>query len=165
MSNLKNVIKGWLKRFRWMPLVAAGALGSLFLPIPGSAQTRPVYEDIGTHSGGACASGATVAATTTAPESTSFVLTAIPGYISTPDGNSVFMWGYANGNGGFQYPGPVLCVNEGDTVTVTLKDSLPVSTSLVFPGLTKVRADGQPVSLDVASGSLAKPAAAGRPVT
>ena len=165
MSNRKNVIKGWLKRFRWMPLVAAGALGSLFLPIPGSAQTRPVFEGIGTHSGGACVTGSTVAATATTPETASFVLTAAPGYISTPDGNSVFMWGYASGNAGFQYPGPVLCVNEGDKVTITLKDTLPVSTSLVFPGLTKVLADGQPVSLDVASGSFAKPAPTGGAVT
>ena len=43
------------------------------------------------------------------------------GYIETPDGNSVFMWSYATGatpaSGHFQSPGPVLCANQGETVT------------------------------------------------
>jgi FtsP/CotA-like multicopper oxidase with cupredoxin domain len=102
------------------------------------------------------------------PSSSSYVLTASTGYITTPDGNSVFMWGYNNGNGSFQYPGPILCVNEGDVVTITLKNGLPVATSLLFPGLTKVKVDGQPMSLDVstaANQSLAKPAAPGAAVT
>src|SRR6478735_5124501 len=53
-----------------------------------------------------------------------FNLTARTGYADTPDGNSVFMWSYANAdapdNGGFQTPGPVLCVTQGSTVTVHL---------------------------------------------
>jgi hypothetical protein len=55
-----------------------------------------------------------------------FNLTAKSGDIETPDGNSVVMWSYANaGTGGhFQSPGPVLCVNQGDTVTVNLHNSL-----------------------------------------
>ena len=165
MSNRKDVMKGWLKRFRWLPLVAAGALGSLLLPIPGAAQSRPVFEGIGTNGGGACATGAIGKATATTPETSSFVLNATTGYISTPDGNSVFMWGYSNGSGSFQYPGPLLCVDEGQSVTITLKNALPVASSIVFPGLTKVRADGQPISLDVATGSLAKPAAPSGAVT
>ncbi|MDQ6920854.1 MAG: multicopper oxidase domain-containing protein [Candidatus Dormibacteraeota bacterium] len=130
------------KRFRWLPLVALGAIGSFMLPTPGTAQGAPLSEGL------MC----------TTSNSASFVLTASSGYISTPDGNSVFMWSYANGNSSFQYPGPVLCVNEGDNVTVTLKNTLPVATSLVFPGLTRVKVDGQPVQLDVGSGSLSKPA-------
>jgi FtsP/CotA-like multicopper oxidase with cupredoxin domain len=132
----------WLKRFRWLPLVAVGAIGSLMLPTPSAAQGPPLSEGL------VC----------TTNKTSSFVLNATPGYISTPDGNSVFMWSYANANSSFQYPGPVLCVNEGDNVTVTLKNSLPVPTSLVFPGLTEVKADGQLVQLDVGSGSLSKPA-------
>ncbi len=47
------------------------------------------------------------------------------------------MLGYSEGAKPFQHPGPVLCVNEGDTVTVILDNTLltpsgPVS--IVFPG-------------------------------
>ena len=53
----------------------------------------------------------------------SFTFTAKDGHISTSDGNSIYMWGYANGSGPgaiMQYPGPTMIVNEGDLVTVTL---------------------------------------------
>jgi FtsP/CotA-like multicopper oxidase with cupredoxin domain len=63
-----------------------------------------------------------------------FNLTARAGRIQTPDGNSVYMWGYAPTGGRFQIPGPVLCVNEGDTVTVNLTNNLAEPTSIVFPG-------------------------------
>jgi len=66
-----------------------------------------------------------------------FNLTARAGYISTADGNSVLAWGYANG-ATMQYPGPTLIVNQGETVTVTLTNSLAVPTSLVFPGQSGV---------------------------
>jgi len=66
-----------------------------------------------------------------------FNLTARTGYISTADGNSVLAWGYANG-ATMQYPGPTLIVNQGETVTVTLTNSLAVPTSLVFPGQSGV---------------------------
>ncbi|MDT4932509.1 MAG: hypothetical protein QOK11_401, partial [Pseudonocardiales bacterium] len=53
-----------------------------------------------------------------------FKLLANTGYIDTPDGNSVFMWSYANNeapdSGHFQSPGPVLCVTQGETVVVEL---------------------------------------------
>jgi FtsP/CotA-like multicopper oxidase with cupredoxin domain len=74
----------------------------------------------------------------------SFVLNATTGYITTPDGNSIAMWGYAANNSAFQYPGPVLCMNEGDEVTITLRNELPVPTSIEFPGMDDVSADGQP---------------------
>ena len=130
------------KRLRWLPLVALGAIASLALPTPNTAHGAPLSEGL------LC----------TTSNSASFVLTASTGYISTPDGNSVYMWSYASGNSSFQYPGPVLCVNEGDNVTITLKNTLPVTTSLVFPGLTRVKVDGQPVQLDVGAGSLSKAA-------
>ena len=57
-----------------------------------------------------------------------FNLVAKTGYIETPDGNSVFMWSYANArrpdDGHFQSPGPVLCANQGETVrSVNLTNS------------------------------------------
>jgi FtsP/CotA-like multicopper oxidase with cupredoxin domain len=77
---------------------------------------------------------------------TTFNLTAKAGYISTGDGLSHLNWGYANCPGGtndctMQYPGPTLIVNEGDTVTVRLRNALPnhgtdapMNASIVFPG-------------------------------
>src|SRR6266487_807334 len=60
------------------------------------------------------------------------------GNVQTPDGNSVFMWSYANGdapdNGLFQSPGPNLCVTQGQTVVINLTNTLPEPTSIVFPG-------------------------------
>lgn len=63
-----------------------------------------------------------------------FQLTAKSGYISTPDGHSIFTWGYSVGNAPMQYPGPTLIVNQGDTVTVELYSELPVPVSIIFPG-------------------------------
>jgi manganese oxidase len=73
---------------------------------------------------------------------TSFNFTAKTDYISTSEGNSLLIWGYANGNNRAQYPGPTLIVNQGDTVTVTLTNSLTVATSLVFPGHQATAAGG-----------------------
>jgi FtsP/CotA-like multicopper oxidase with cupredoxin domain len=73
-----------------------------------------------------------------------FTLTTTDGYINLPDGNVIYMWGYANGNGAFQHPGPVLCVNEGDTVTVILNNTLSQPVSIVFPGQEEVLANGAP---------------------
>jgi FtsP/CotA-like multicopper oxidase with cupredoxin domain len=69
-----------------------------------------------------------------------FSLTTATGYIYTPDGNSVYMWSYAPTGGSFQSPGPVLCVNQGDPVTVDLTNTLPEPVSIVFPGQTDVSA-------------------------
>ena len=64
-----------------------------------------------------------------------FTLTAKQDFISTSDGNSHYAWGYAHGNEfAMQYPGPTLIVNQGDTVKVTLNNTLPVPVSIVFPG-------------------------------
>jgi len=59
--------------------------------------------------------------------------------IPTPDGDSVPMWGYGEGTvaadcATAQYPGPTLIVNQGETINITLKNFLPVATSMVFPG-------------------------------
>jgi FtsP/CotA-like multicopper oxidase with cupredoxin domain len=71
-----------------------------------------------------------------------FNLTAKDGYITTPDGGSYYMYGYALGGGTMQYPGPTLDVNEGDTVTVNLTNQLNVPVSIVFPGHIAVTASG-----------------------
>ena len=56
-------------------------------------------------------------------------------YVTSADGGSIPMWGLTNLAGGrAQYPSPTLILNQGDVVTVTLTNQLPVSTSLVFPG-------------------------------
>lgn len=94
-----------------------------------------------------------------------FNLTAEAGYVTTPDGNSIFMWSYGDSSGSFQLPGPTLCVTSGDTVTVVLHNSLPEPTSMIFPGQSGVLADGnaaQPVfdSTGATLTSLVQPAAA-----
>ncbi len=71
-----------------------------------------------------------------------FSLTARSGYVSTPDGNSIYMWSYGNSTGGFQLPGPTLCVTSGQKVTVVLHNSLPEPTSIIFAGESGVLADG-----------------------
>ena len=73
---------------------------------------------------------------------TTFNLTAQTGYISGADGLSLYVWGYADGVGALQYPGPTLIVNEGDLVTVNLTNTLGVPTSIVFPGQEGVTTTG-----------------------
>ncbi len=133
----------WLRRSLWALLAAVGVTASVFAPsvIPASA-TAPPSEGV------VCNNGP------------SFVLTTRTGYISTPDGNSIYMWGYGLGNNGFQYVGPTLCVNEGDTVTITLKNTLPVPSSIMIPGITGMKVNGDFPKLDIASDSLTTPAPA-----
>lgn len=73
---------------------------------------------------------------------TTFNLTAKQGYISTPDGNSILVWGYALDDGLMQYPGPTLIVNQGDSITVTLNNDLASPVSIQFPGQTGLTATG-----------------------
>ncbi len=73
-----------------------------------------------------------------------FSLTAQDGYVSTPDGNSIYMWSYGNSTRGFQLPGPTLCVTSGLPVTIILHNTLPEATSIVFPGQKGVKANGNP---------------------
>ena len=92
----------------------------------------------------------------------SFDLTAAAGYISQPDGASVYSWGYGchtqpSGfspaaiagarcpNGEMQLPGPTLIVTQGDTVSVTLHNNLPTAagnTSILFPGFSVATTSG-----------------------
>jgi hypothetical protein len=117
-------------RKRVLAVLAFGATAALFAPpLPVVAQPPGVPA-----TGIVCTTGPT------------FHLTATTGDIETPDGNDVFMWSYANADTGghFQSPGPVLCVNQGDTVTVTLHNTLPEPASIIFPGQEGVTGTGSP---------------------
>ncbi len=80
----------------------------------------------------------------------------------------------------FQLPGPTLCVESGKPVTVILHNRLPEPTSMIFPGQTAVKADGNPAqpqfdsggsltslvqAADAASGSVTYTFTAGSPGT
>ncbi len=73
-----------------------------------------------------------------------FTLVTRAGAISIPDGNTVYMWGLSEAGNPFQHPSPVLCVNQGDTVTIVLQNTLAEDTSLTFPGQLSVLANGVP---------------------
>lgn len=114
----------------------------------------------------------------TAPSST-FNLTASADYITAPDGAMIYSWGYGCSPGFtpsflpatpdfpagncslMQLPGPTMIVREGDTVSVTLTNSLPYAagnTSILFPGFDVTATGGE-------SGQLTKEASAANPVT
>ena len=80
----------------------------------------------------------------TTDPSDAFTLTTKDGQVSLPDGNVVYMWGFSAGDDPFQHPSPVLCVDEGDTVTVILHNTLAEDVSIVFPGQEGVLANGEP---------------------
>lgn len=107
---------------------------TLVSSIPATATTSQTSNAVG------------IVCTTGAATSPVFDLTTKTGYISLPDGNTAFMWGYSNGFEGFQHPGPVLCVNQGDTVTVILHNTLPEAASIMFPGQHNVLANGMPAA-------------------
>ncbi len=105
-----------------------------------------------------------------------FNLTAQAAFISQPDGQSVYSWGYGcNGApagyapaaittsfcNSMQIPGPTLIVTEGQTVTVNLSNQLPTSagnTSILFPGFQVTGSGG-------VNGLLTQEAAPGTTVT
>jgi FtsP/CotA-like multicopper oxidase with cupredoxin domain len=111
----------------------------------------------------------TAAAHATAPGITgtgaaagTFNLTAQAAFISQPDGQAVYSWGYGCVAGSapsflpstltlaafcsqMQVPGPTLIVTEGESVTINLTNNLPLSagsTSILFPGFTLTSATG-----------------------
>jgi FtsP/CotA-like multicopper oxidase with cupredoxin domain len=140
-----NRLPRWLKL---APIALAALIAAMVMPVAsGHANTQA--------EGLVCTRSA----------SASFALTAKTGYILTPDGNAIFMWSYANGNDPFQYPGPNLCVNQGDKVTITLHNNLNAATSIMFPGQQKVNADGVLSKPDFANNTLTKAAAPGKSVT
>jgi hypothetical protein len=57
---------------------------------------------------------------------TSFTLTAKADRITTPDGNSIYFWGFTADGGRPQYPGPTLKISESNSpVTITVVNKLP----------------------------------------
>ncbi|TYO96668.1 FtsP/CotA-like multicopper oxidase with cupredoxin domain [Geothermobacter ehrlichii] len=78
---------------------------------------------------------------------TTFNLTAKHGHITTGDGGSIPMWGFALDSRPMQYPGPTLIVNEGATITVNLTNQLPEPVSIVFPGQDVTASGGIPGTL------------------
>jgi len=107
-----------------------------------------------------------------------FNLVASPAFITQPDGQAIYSWGYgcdsANPPVGYapsaisgafcnamQIPGPTLIVHEGDSVTVNLTNNLPAAagnTSILFPGFNVNSTGG-------VAGLLTKEAAPGSTVT
>ena len=71
-----------------------------------------------------------------------FTLTARDGHITTPDGNTVYMWGFADGKGAFQYPGPEPLRQAGRQGARDPQEHARRPTSIVFPGQADVLADG-----------------------
>src|SRR5262245_55884313 len=114
------------------------SLGLAVALVAATALTIAVQEDAGAIPAGAPKTGMICAPGTLSGGARTFNLVAKTGHIETPDGNSVFMWSYANAdapdNGAFQSPGPVLCANQGETVTVNLTNSLSEPSSIIFPG-------------------------------
>jgi FtsP/CotA-like multicopper oxidase with cupredoxin domain len=123
-----------LRRVAPVALVAA-TIGVLVMPAPQSSAASPT-------DGLECRTSG----------SNTFSLTASGGYISTPDGNSIYMWSYSDSGGSFQLPGPTLCVESGAKVTVVLHNSLPEPTSIMFPGQPQVLANGQPAQPETDAG-------------
>ena len=65
-----------------------------------------------------------------------FDLRAEAATVTMPDGAIIPVWGFALGTGPVTVPGPFLVVPHGDTtLTINLTNNLPVSTSIVIPGL------------------------------
>ncbi len=124
-------------------LGAAGVCISIGAVLPTSGVSHAASVTATNEEGMLCTTDGTVDPDTNLPTPT-FELTATDGYTSEPDGNAIYDWGYS-ATGAFQLPGPILCVNEGDVVTVKLTNNLPVATSIQFPGQDNVTADGAPV--------------------
>ncbi len=152
-----------LRRRRLAPVVALVLGAALLVPAPAAA-----IPPGSPRTGMICNPGTLSAGTRT------FNLVATTGHVSSPDGNSIFMWGFGNvdvpDNGAFQYPGPVLCVTQGETVVVNLTNSLPEPSSIVFPGQAGVAASGGSPGLltreaAAAGGTVSYSFAASRPGT
>ena len=113
-----------------------------------------------------------------------FALTAQPAYLTQPDGQAVYSWGYgcttptghafvpATTPAGFcntmQVPGPTLVVTEGQTVTVTLTNGLPTAagnTSILFPGFNVTTSCNHPTTPTGVAGLLTCEATPGATVT
>ncbi|MGD8408321.1 MAG: multicopper oxidase domain-containing protein [Thiohalophilus sp.] len=57
------------------------------------------------------------------------------GYVQQVDGTSVYFRGYSSSSGSLNVPGEAIVAQEGDTIRITLVNTLNVSTSFVINGL------------------------------
>ncbi len=122
-------MSGRIRKLGWkLALVAVGALALPALGLQAASAAPPKQ-------GLVCTDGALAGTTRT------FDLATSDGYIYTPDGNTVYSWGFT-ATADFQLPGPALCAKEGETVVVNLTNNLPVPVSIVFPGQEGVSATG-----------------------
>ena len=109
----------------------------------------------GTHSASAASGNTNVVCTegiVAGDGAKEFTLEARDGYVEFPDGNTVYVWSYAPAGGAFQFPGPNLCVDQGDAVRVyysnpadglNIDGGIPADlSSIAFPGQTGVSATG-----------------------
>jgi FtsP/CotA-like multicopper oxidase with cupredoxin domain len=125
------------RKARWVLLVVALAT-ALAVPLQTAAGTAGLSPFAALLPPGSPPTGMVCDPGSVSGTTHTFNLIAKDGYIDTPDGNSLLIWSYANAdapaNGHFQYPGPVLCVTQGQTVVVNLTNNLTEASSIVFPG-------------------------------
>jgi hypothetical protein len=151
ISSATSQASRWLKAhlftrsaYGWVRLNRAGVIGILVLmALAGIGLATASHAASSPSSGVLCTSGGA---------NPTFSLTAKSGMISMPDGNTIYTWSYAPTSGAFQFPGPELCVNQGDKVTITLHNSLPEATSIMFPGMDGVQANGLPAQPESTGG-------------
>lgn len=125
------------------------ALSVMLITVVGAAMIGQVQPAAATH--GALEPTGLICTTN---DTATFTLTTQTGYITLPDGNTVYMWGLSENDQPFQHPSPYLCVNEGDTVTVVVHNTLAYDISLIFPGQKNVLANGEPSQPVYSSGEL-----------
>jgi FtsP/CotA-like multicopper oxidase with cupredoxin domain len=126
---------------------------------------------------GACAASLASAEIPGVP-GTAFTLTAKADRISTPDGHSIYFWGFDSGGGQAQYPAPTLIVPAPGPVSITVVNSLPAQfnqrVSLAVAGLgvvatcagTPALCVQGPITLEAATGgSVTYTVTASRPGT
>jgi len=119
----------------WLGLAGLCATSAALAPLGGHTQAAPSGPE---SEGMVCTPG-----TPDGAGNQVFNLVAADGYTSEPDGNAIYDWGFGldDGSSGFQLPGPVLCVNQGDNVVINLSNELPVDTSIQLPGQENVQYD------------------------
>ncbi|KJS75667.1 MAG: multicopper oxidase [Desulfotomaculum sp. BICA1-6] len=77
------------------------------------------------------------------------------GYLSTPDGNSIYFWGFSKSETGpAQLPGPHIVARQGETININLYNTLTEPVSISFSGQSGIMADGQPVQPQYTDGKL-----------
>ena len=130
----------------WLSVAGLCATGASLVPLGGHTQALGGDPE---SQGMECTTGDTATA-----GHAKFTMTASDGYTSEPDGNAIYDWGYGVSGRGFQLPGPVLCVQQGAIVDVTLTNQLPVNTSMQFPGQVGVNVGGVPVGPNAPGGVL-----------